>query len=151
MQTFEQVKDVLDYSKTIHARLRKLYASMNEQPQQERVKMLLEYLYEQEHQLEQATASFEAVTPQSILDTWVQYGPSFNMRELIDSKKIRPDMSFDEVVDLAMEFDDALTDFYKQAENESDIPRIKEIFQNLVEMERRGKIRQLRAAFSQDM
>lgn len=151
MHTFEQVKDVLDYSKAIHAGLRKLYASMNEQPQQERVKMLLEYLYEQEHQLEQATAGFEAVTPQSVLDTWIQYGPSFNMQELIDSKKIRPDMSFDEIVDLAMEFDDALTDFYKQAENESDIPRIKEIFQNLEEMERRGKIRQLRAAFSQDM
>lgn len=151
MHTFEQVKDVLNYSKTIHAGLRKLYASINEKPQQERVKMLLEYLYEQEHQLEQTISNFEAVSSQPVLDTWVQYGPSFNIQELIDGQKIHPDMLFDEVIDLAIKFDDALVAFYRQAENESDIPRIKEIFQNLAEMERRGKIRQLQAAFSQDM
>jgi hypothetical protein len=70
MHTFEQVKDVIHYSKMIHARLRKFYGSLNEKSQPERVKILLDYLIEDQRHREETLSSFEAVSQQSILDTW---------------------------------------------------------------------------------
>lgn len=44
MHNFEQVKDVLDYGIHLHNQLTELYDSLNQQNDQARVKMLLDYL-----------------------------------------------------------------------------------------------------------
>jgi rubrerythrin len=151
MQNFEQVKDVLDYGKTVHADLRKFYASLNGEDQQERVKMLLDYLSRHEQHLEETMSRFEAVSHQDVLDTWMQYAPSINVLKLIGNQEIRPCMSVDEVVKLVVEFDDALVEFYREAANECDLPRVKEVFLNLIELENHEKLRHVRDALFQDM
>jgi rubrerythrin len=151
MHTFEQVKDVIHYSKKIHARLRKFYRSLNEKSQSERVKMLLDYLIEDQRHIEETLSSFEAVTQPSVLDTWMQYAPSIDIHQLIDNQQIRSGMSVDEIVQLAAEFGEAFVDFYREAANESDLPKVSKIFQNLAEMETEEKLKQLRAALFEDM
>ncbi|CAA9892042.1 conserved hypothetical protein [Candidatus Methylobacter favarea] len=151
MQTFEQVKDVIDYNKKLHDRLRKYYLALNEKSQSDRVKLLLNYLIEDQRHTEETLASFEAVTQQSILDTWLQYAPSIDLHQLIDSHPIRAEMSMDEIVQLICEFGEAFVNFFQEAANESELPKISQIFQNLVAMETEAKNKQLRAASFEDM
>jgi rubrerythrin len=58
--------------------------------------------------------------------------------------KIRPDMSVDDVVKIAMNFDDALIEIYKEAAREAEDTNAKAMFENLVEMEQKEKQRFIR-------
>jgi rubrerythrin len=57
----------------------------------------------------------------------------------------------DEIVQLAGEFGEALVNFYLEAANESDLPKVSKIFQNLAEMETKENLKQLRTALFEDM
>lgn len=135
MHNFEQVKDVLDHGRKVHAELRKFYDSLNEQHQQERVKMVLDYLSRHEQNREEALERFEQDARKGILDTWMQYAPSSNVEEILKNCVISPDMSVDEVVKLGMDFDNALVELYRDAAREAEEEHIKELFQDLVKME----------------
>ena len=151
MHNFEQVKDVLDYGKMIHTELRKFYESLNKQNGQARAKMLLDYLSRHESHLEETLERFEAENQHNVLDTWMQYAPSIDIQQIINGKCLSPDMSVDEVVKLALEFDEAVVELYREATNECDVPHVKEVFQSLVELENQEKVHLLRASLFEDM
>jgi rubrerythrin len=135
MHNFEQVKDVLDHGRKLHAELRKFYDSLNEHKQQDRVRMVLDYLSRHERNLEEALERFEHDARKGILETWMQYAPSDNVEKILKSCVIKPNMSVDEVVKLATDFDDALVELYKDAAREADEEHVKELFQDLINME----------------
>lgn len=151
MHNFEQVKDVLDYGKAIHTELRKFYESHNEQNRQARVKMLLDYLSRHESHLEETLERFEAENQRNVLETWMQYAPSIDIQQIIKGKCLSQDMSVDDVVQLALEFDEAVVELYREAADESDVPHVKEVFQSLVELENQEKVHLLKACLFEDM
>lgn len=146
MHNFEQVKDVLDHGRQLHADLRGFYESLNEKEQQARVRMLLDYLSRHELHLEETVARFEGESKKQVLDTWMQYAPSIDVNKLINVKSLAAhgDMSVDEVVRLAIEFDDAMVELYREAADEADISRVKDVFRNLVELESHEKLKMVR-------
>ncbi|BBA33652.1 hypothetical conserved protein [Methylocaldum marinum] len=146
MHNFEQVKDVLDYGIQLHGQLTDLYDSLNQQNDQARVKMLLEYLSRHERNREQAMQRFENGSRKGILNFWLQYSPGSNVDQLLKKCSVRPDMSVDDVIKIAMDFDNALIELYKGAAIIVDDPRAKEIFANLAEMEEQEKHRFIRDA-----
>jgi rubrerythrin len=146
MHNFEQVKDVLDHGRQLHAELRGFYESLNEKEQQARVHLLLDYLSRHERHLEETVARFEGESKRQVLDTWMQYAPSIDVNKLINVKSLAAhgDMSVDEVVRLAIEFDDAMVELYREAADEADISRVKDVFRNLVELESHEKLKMVR-------
>jgi hypothetical protein len=92
MQNFEQVKDVIEYTKIIHARLRKLYGSLNENTRPEREKMLLDYLIEQQIHLEDMLANFEVSNQHAVLDSWMQFTPNVDIHQLIEDQQPRSEI-----------------------------------------------------------
>ena len=145
MHNFEQVKDVLDYGKKIHEDLSGFYDSINAMEQQTRVRMLLDYLSRHERHLEQTLERYESEThKQQILETWLQYSPSINIEKMISCQNIHPDMDTDEVIRLAIGFDDALVELYKEAEAEVDAPHVREVLENLVALESHEKLKMVR-------
>jgi hypothetical protein len=151
MQNFIQVKDVLDYGKTAHADLRKFYESIGEQNVEERVRILLDYLSRHEKHLEETLERYETSSQQKVLGTWIQYSPDVDIRKLIDSKSIGSEMSVDDLVKLALEFDDALVELYRQSADECEAPLVKELFNNLIDQENQEKYNLMRAALFEDM
>ena len=103
MRNFEQVKDVLDYGQKIHADLQSFYRSINDEKQQTRVKMLLDFLSRHEQHREKALADFEGEAKKHILDTWLQYKPSIDIEKLIGDQSIQPNMPIDEVTKIAVD------------------------------------------------
>jgi hypothetical protein len=151
MQTFVQVKQVIHYSKMIHVRLRDVYGSLNEMDQPERVKMLLNYLIVDQHRIEGILSNFEAVSQQSVMDNWMQYAPSIDVHQLLDHQPIKPEMTLDEIVQLAIKYGEVLVAFYLEAAKETDLPKVSDIFKNLAEMEIRDNHKQFRAALFEGM
>ncbi len=134
MQNFEQVKDVIEYSKTIHERLRKIYGSFNKKERPEREKMLLDYLFEKQVQIGEVLSNFEAISKQSILENWMQFTPKVDLHQLSDERQTQVELSFEEIVQFADVFNHAFVEFYKEAANESELPEVRMIFENLAKM-----------------
>jgi rubrerythrin len=65
----------------------------------------------------------------------MQYAPSNNVEKILKNCVVRPNMSVDEVVKIAMDFDDALVELYKDAAREAEEEHVKELFQDLINME----------------
>ena len=146
MHNFEQVRDVLAYGIDLHTRLRDTYDQLGLQSEQTRVKMVLDYLSRHEQNRQQAMQRFEEGTRRKILDQWLQYAPSSNIEGLLSASTGRSNLTVDDVITMAMRFDDALIAIYRETANEIDDTQAREVFQNLAEMEHREKQRFVRDA-----
>lgn len=151
MQTFVQVKQVIHDSKMIHVKLRQVYGEINEMDQPEQVKMLLNYLIVDQHRIEEVFTIFEAVNQQSVMENWMQYSPSIDVPALINKQLIKPEMTLEEVTQLATQYGEALVAFYHEVADETDLPKVSDIFKNLAEMEIKDNQKQFRAALFEDM
>ena len=146
MKTFERTQDVLDHARTFHNELRRLYEQLSTETQKERVKMLLEYLSHHEKHLEQSLAAYEESASERVLDTWFKYVPQEDKLKEFQDVKLEPDMSIDDVVDVALRMDNCLVEFYKDMAEVAVIPEVKEVFTNLLAMEEKEKRKLVRDA-----
>jgi rubrerythrin len=146
MHNFEQVIDVLDYGRKLHIQLREFYNSLHYESEQTRVKMLLDYLSSHERNREIALERFEEESRQSILNLWLQYAPPSHVEDLLNHCAIRSDLTVDDVVKMAMTFDDALIELYDGVVQIIDDEHAKAVFTNLSAMEKQEKQRFIRDA-----
>lgn len=134
MQNFEQVKDVIEYSKNIHQRLHQIYGSLDKKERPEREKMLLDYLIEKQLKIEDLLSNFETESQQSILNNWMQFTPNDDINQFLDDQQAQVEMSFAEIIQFADLCSDKFVAFYNEAANESELPKVKLIFENLKNM-----------------
>ena len=146
MLRFEQAKDVIDYSVKLHHQIGEFYKELGEEVAQERVKMLLTYLSRHEIHLEESLKEYEYDASEKILNTWLQFVPSSGIEASIKAFRLNPAMSVDEVIDKTIEFDDSLIALYKEVINETSEPSVQAVFENLVTMENKEKIKMVRNA-----
>lgn len=151
LHNFEQVRDVLDYGAESHVRMGELYVALRERSDQDRVKIVLSYLGQQEDVRASVVRRFGKEGRDKVLNSWLQYAPSSNVESVLVDRNLPADMSVDEVIALAASFDDAMIGLYAESAREADDPQVREVFENLAEMERREKQRFVRdAEWAQD-
>jgi len=146
MQNFEQVKDVIEYSQEIHGRLAGFYNQLSENHQLNHVKMLLDYLKRHERNLADCLSQYEHDAAQQIMDTWLQYAPTRHLEDRIKYFPIHSGMTLQEVIDIALDLDNALVELYRDVRDNVDTPELKEVFQNLIDLENNEKKRMVRDA-----
>lgn len=139
MPTFEQTRDVLDHARSFHHQVAELYQRLEDRVEKERVQMLLDYLQRHEKHLEQSLADYEDEASKWILDAWFQYTLEEDPSDLLSSVEIREDMSVDDVVRLALRLDDYLIDLYRNMAERADLPEVREVFANLLELEQQDE------------
>ncbi len=135
IRKFEQVRDVLEHGKFLHAEMKALADRIEDQAQSAHLKLLLDYLKRHEDELASSLEKFEEETRKSILDVWLPYPPDPRIEKRLQAIEIHPNMSLEEVTRLVMEFEDALIELYKEALNEIEDPNVQEVLQNLVALE----------------
>ncbi len=143
---YKTVRDVVVHSRQLHHQISEFYQNLGERHQQERVKILLEYLKRHEDHLEETLAKFEKDKSQKIWDEWFQYAPEHDLEKVLDGEEIRMDMDIDDVVTLALKLDDYFIDLYQDMVQNAVSSAVKDVFQNLLEMEQKEKIRLARTA-----
>jgi len=143
---FEQVRDILDHASEFHKRLGEFYQNLADHDDAARIKMLLEYLGRHEKFLEQGIANFEESASKQVLDTWFQYTQDKAILKLPEASNIKPNMPVEEVIRMGLDLDDCLLKLYKDAAENSEVPEVKEVFNNLLEMEQEEEHHLVRAA-----
>lgn len=135
LRKFEQVKDVLEYGRQLHAEMKALAERIEDEEHNARLRLLLDYLRRHEDELAASLGKFEQETQKHILELWLPYPPDPRLEEKLRAIKIHPDLSIEEIVRMVMEFEDALIELYRESLNEIDDPHVQEILQNLVQLE----------------
>jgi len=143
---FKTVKDVVDHSRLLHKQISEHYHKLSEETSQARVSMLLEYLKRHEDHLEQTLCKFEQDKSQKVLESWFQYAPDQDIKDVLSGLNINEDMSTDDVVEMALKLDDYFIDLYQDMVNSSTSTPVKEVFQNLLDMEEHEKIQLAKTA-----
>ena len=108
--------------------------------------MLLEYLKRHEDHLEQTLGKFEQDKSQKVLESWFQYAPDQDLKDVLTELNINENMSTDDVVEMALKLDDYFIDLYQDMVNSSTSTPVKEVFQNLLDMEEHEKIQLAKTA-----
>lgn len=146
--TFETTKDVLDHAREFHGQVGEYYRQLGEKNQKERVKMLLEYMSRHEKHLEENLARYEEDVSGRILNTWFQYPPPPDMLKTCVNLNLegKENLTVDEVIELALKIDDCLIQLYQQMAAESEFEEVKEVFNNLLEMEKQQEMDLVRDA-----
>jgi hypothetical protein len=142
----KQVREFVNFGKHLHSTLKRLYEGLNEQAELERVKMLLEFLSRHEEHMEQALARFEHDARRSLLEAWLEYSPALDVDAVMQRFPVSEHPSSDEIIQLALDFDDTLVKLYREIAEKVNDSKTKEVFKNLLQLEEREKIQVARAA-----
>ena len=143
---YQTVKDVVDHSRQLHQQISSIYKKLSEDQSQTRVAMLLDYLKRHEDHLESSLCQFEQDKSQKVLDSWFQYAPDQNIAEVLNDIQVNDHMTTDEVVSMALKLDDYFIDLYQDMVDHSSSSAVKDVFQNLLDMEQQEKIRVAKTA-----
>ena len=145
---FETTKDILDHARGFHRQLGEFYGSLSNQSGKQRVKMLLDYMSQQERHLEDALARYVEQLSEKMLNTWFQYPPPKEILSLCQEVTMagKSDLTVDDVIAMVVKLDQCLIDLFKDAVEKAETDQLREIFRNLLEMERRYELELVRDA-----
>jgi rubrerythrin len=132
METFKTTRDITEWLRKAHRHLSRFYAQRRKVADQERVRLLLDYLSRHEKTLEKALADLEDEAGQHIMDTYFQYLPEeFDELRFDDRQLQESDMTVDDVIRIVIRNDEALTRFYDRLAQTAAIPSVKDMFVRL--------------------
>lgn len=129
----ERVIDVIDHARNFYSQLSRYYDDLSIIADQERVKILLDYLSECEKRHEKALAEYEEIASDDVIDTWLKCGADAATSEAFESARLTSDMDVDTVLREALRLDQCLSDLYQEIIDRAQTDRIKEVFSNLLE------------------
>lgn len=142
---FEQTREVLQHAKRFHEQVAKLCRRLSGKCDQERIRMLLDYMSERERRLAKAIEQFAGETSDNVLDTWFQYSQDVSDLECPDFK-ITPDTKAEDIMRLGLDLAQCLIDMYKEIAVNADTEEVRAIFRNLLEREQKEKLELARNA-----
>lgn len=148
----KQVKEFVEFGRQFHAAIGRLYETLGEHAELERVRMLLDFLQRHEQNLEAALARFEKNSHSGILEAWLEYSPSLDVDAVLAEIKLPEKPSSDDIIAAALKFDDALIELYREVAEKAVNHNTRVTFQSLLTLEQGEKNQIARAALSlQDM
>lgn len=146
--SFKTVRDVLELSQEIHRSAANLYEQLREQTQRDRVDMLLKFLSRHEEELAQTLLKVQSSVSERILGEWHQTELTSVASILDGCKECHPDISVQELVNMALKVDDSLISLYKHMASDASTDEARQLFNNLVVLEENEKMKTARAALS---
>ncbi len=131
---FEQTREILRHIHDFHQSLSHCYQGLEHKSDHERLKLLLDYMSEREGSLATALEAFLEEAEPEVLDTWFQFADEAVCLKLpCPVVNVRGDTAIDEVIALAKESHACLMKAYEEIIANSDTPRVREVFQNLLD------------------
>lgn len=128
----ERVVDVIDHARDFYSQLSKYYDDLSVVAEQERVKILLNYLSACEKRHEQALVEYEETGPRDVINTWYKCGADKATAECFNPSVITSDMDVDTVLREALRLDQCLSDLYQEVIDRAQTDSIREVFTNLL-------------------
>ncbi len=132
MKSYKQVREILAYVRLFHGQMREFYERLHKKDEQQRIKIILDFLCRHEKHREETLAQYEAETSKKILDTWFQYIPEHTVPECLEDIEIQSDMAVDDIIRMALDLNNCIIETYKALIEETDVDEVKEVFSKLL-------------------
>ncbi len=129
-----QVRDILDNVRKAYHHLAEQFEDRSEIEQDERVQALLEHFSRHSENVNHTIDQYEDTAEEGILDTWIKYADDHSAERLARGLELRPDMTIDEIIAEALEFDRTLIISYRAIADSTAAPRVSEAFESLAVM-----------------
>lgn len=140
--------DLLDRAREFHELLSVKYADSSGHARRAEVKVLLEFISRHELALAQAMRDYAQGASKAVLESYFEFPPDFRHLFATDSPRISPDATFDEVVGIALRFDEALMTAYRECRREAASADLRAALEALLKMEQREELRIMRATLT---
>ncbi|MEX0716455.1 MAG: hypothetical protein WD066_07710 [Planctomycetaceae bacterium] len=132
---YRQVRDILKDIRNVHRQLADFYESWDGRARDQRAAAVLTHVGRHEEFFKESLARYEPRAAEGILDTWIQYPPDETLNDALEEVGLSPEMSVDDVVEVVLRMDRALIEAYRQLADSTAAPRVKELFESLMELE----------------
>jgi len=148
MTAYLQVHDILDRAQETHRRLGEFYERLSKVATGGHVKMLLNYLSQQEKNFAQSLEVYVTRGSPKVLQTWFQFAPESHLQETLAGIDLQADMTVDQVMRVAMRLDDCLVAFYDEALQNAEGEEVADAFRELLIQEKQEKAELFKTAES---
>lgn len=128
--------ELVDWVRRIHHQLSEEMAASSLKQQQERAKMLLQYLAEHEAKLDLAIGEFERQgDPKAMSTRLYDYFDRNPVQTHRLCDKLYADMSFDDISREVFDVHDQIMSLYQTLIGKAEIPEIRQLMESLLELE----------------
>jgi hypothetical protein len=113
------------------------YLMIKSRAENQRVDLLLDYLIHHEKLRDKYLANYEESAPSGILNYWVQCSSNKHCKmieQCLNQIENQQSYSLDDVVQMAVHFDNCLIKIYKALEKESSSDEVKAVFHCMIQM-----------------
>ncbi|PAU77023.1 ATPase [Halovibrio salipaludis] len=135
-------KDLIDWTRTLHHHMATCLAHCASEHQEERARILLDYLATHEAELEKLVTAFERESDVKALKTWIY---DFLSHKPIETHRTcdlpYTHMGFDDICREIFDFHDQIIDLYQNLQDRAEIPEAREMVENLLNLERHEAMR----------
>ena len=144
---YKTVKDILDWTAELHRQLGELAEKAADDPDRDRLKLVIDYLADHEARLKQAIKDFEKDTPEGVLSTWFDRAPDFQLPDLeAEAETLAHAGSIEQAVSRVVEFHDQIVSIYNNLAEQTNNEKIRDLFESLASLEEHDKLRLVRNA-----
>ena len=134
--TLETVKDVLNWTQTLHQRLSEAYDEAAAEIGDERASMLLKYVAEHERILSEAIKRYEKDSNVHLMDTWFQeYVSKVPFMHNSQAFSGFPTADPTTIIEMTVKAHQSLIDMYKEFAELAKTSQLKDLFEGMESME----------------
>jgi hypothetical protein len=137
---FKKVSEIIE---KYHIGLSEYYISLKPNSEDERVRLLLEFLGKSEAHLAEYLEKYRKSSPNRLMNAWVKYVPWLPTDIYCECRKnlnLQPPLVTYNVLDAALHFDDCLINYYTTLVQEIQNERVGEIFANLLRVTKKHEM-----------
>lgn len=140
--TLESIKDILDWTKQLHEELAEVYRRSSGENEDEKTRLLMNYVADHQQRLADAIANYEKDPGVTLMDSWIQdYVEKNPFMQGWRSFMNLSGMNFDQVLDNTVKAHQQLISLYEELAEASKTERMKELFENLQNLEQHELMR----------
>lgn len=132
---YQTIRDLVTHVRSLHGRLRNRVRNARQRENDERARLLLEFIDEHEASLERAIESTEQRGGDTVLETWLQFEPNTEVERAMKRLEEESALSRDEMVTLVLETENALVRLYDLLRGTNSSFTVQSFFTSLLEME----------------
>jgi rubrerythrin len=143
---FEQTKDVLEHARNFHNKIGEFYKKHRDHTEQQRIKLLLDYMSHREQELAGALEQFAEGSSREVLDTWFQFTVDDETLKLCPDALLHDEMTVDDVIRAGVAMSQCFINLFREIATTADSDQVRAVFQNLLESEQREQKKLVRNA-----
>jgi rubrerythrin len=137
---FKKVREILRILQNVHNQVIDYYNHLSDTVKKEQVKILLDHMSRNKLAFKKVIEKYEIEGNQPLLDAWIQYTPEESIKKEVDELETNSDMSIDDVIQIAVDFDDWLENYYRYMSETVASSNLKKVFSNLMETVHKEKL-----------